>query len=169
MEFDTLSKILFFPIIVIVAIIFMNIGMSRRIRGKSSISAADAESKIPSLQETLNVRDQLNKLMVNLQELSRDISGQIDTRSCKLEVLLKEADQTIKRLESFGQSHSSNSVSPTQPIDPEKELIYKLADSGKTSVEIAKETKKNTGEIELILSLRNTSQKNSRSIDYRIG
>ncbi len=159
-----------FIAVVVIAVMFMMRGITRRIKGKSAITQTEAEARIPSLREQLDVRNNLQKLLVDLQDLARQINGHIDTRFCKLEVLLKEADRKIRQLEEMGFGEKSPKDRPPAPpaekIDPERELIYKLADAGKTSLDIARELNKNTGEIELILSLR---RRGSKGIDYTIG
>jgi hypothetical protein len=168
-EMDT-NKLIAFVVLVVAAIILMMRGITRRIKGKSGITREEAEARIPSLREQVEVRNNLQKLLVDLQDLARVINGHIDTRFCKLEVLLKEADQKIRQLEALGFGGKTPKVTGSPEIgeekpDPERELIYKLADAGKTSVEIARELNKNTGEIELILSLRRRGKK---GIDYTV-
>jgi hypothetical protein len=150
------------PICIGVAVVFLLIGTRLRRNQKDTVRE-EALKKLPSLRDHRVVEAELEKLLVDLQGLSRQISAQIDTRFCKLEVLLKEADEKIRKLEAL----RNGSKAPTQPeeSDPEKSLIYTLADAGKTPVEIAREMNKNPGEIELILSLRRSRQS---GIDYRI-
>ncbi|MFA5864026.1 MAG: hypothetical protein WC975_04985 [Phycisphaerae bacterium] len=168
------NYLIIFVGVAVVAIILLMRGSMRRIKGKSALSSQEAANRIPSLQNQMEVRDHLQKLMVNLQDLARQINGHIDTRFCKLEVLIKEADEKIRQLRAMG----FGGKLPGEPAaggqneiktDTDREMIYKLADMGKTSVEIAQELKKNTGEIELILSLRRSSRGGSSKIDYRIG
>lgn len=143
---------------------------SRRARGKLGITAAEAEARIPSLRDQVDVKNHLQKLLIDLQDLARQINAHIDTRFCKLEVLLKEADQKIQQLQALnaGGTPPAAASPPAEP-DPERQLIYKLADAGRSPVEIAAELHKNTGEIELILSLRRSANKTGPKIDYRIG
>jgi hypothetical protein len=169
-ELGKLSDMLIFIAVAVLAIIFMMWGISRRIRGKSSMTRQEAETRIPSLREQLEVRNNLQKLIVDLQDLARQINGHIDTRFCKLEVLIKEADQKIRQLEALGFGGKlPKGMSAPEPeeekVDPERAIIYKLADAGKSSVDIARELNKNTGEIELILSLR---RRGKQGIDYMI-
>ncbi len=164
------NQLIVFVVAVAVAIILMMRGITRRIRGKSGITRDEAEARIPSLRDQLEVRNNLQKLLVDLQDLARQINGHIDTRFCKLEVLLKEADQKIRQLEALGfggKSPKETSLPGTgeEKPDPEREMIYRLADAGKTPLEIARELNKNTGEIELILSLRRRGKK---GIDYTV-
>ena len=52
---------------------------------------------------------QLEGLMVELEQMSRQISAQLDTRMARLEALLAEADEKLARLESAPSSPSSPS------------------------------------------------------------
>jgi DNA-binding NarL/FixJ family response regulator len=103
--------------------------------------------------------------------LARQISAQIDTRSSKLEVLMKEADQKIALLQSLCHGQPTPSQSPDSPanslpkssatqqieapaVDPRHVQVYTLADQGRTPLEIAQQLNRPSGEIELILALR---------------
>ncbi len=177
MGYETLGKLvinkeLVFCLVAVVGVLLLMRGITRRIKGKSALTAEEAERRIPSLKEQRDVRDHLQKLMVDLQELARQINGHIDTRFCKLEVLIKEADQKIRQLEKMGFGNGISQLNGGKEVeqaDPEREMIHKLADMGKSPVEIAREMNKNTGEIELILSLRRSGNKGGSRIDYRIG
>ena len=48
----------------------------------------------------------MQNVLVEMAELARQISAQMDTRASKLEVLLKEADQKIATLQTLS-SHSA--------------------------------------------------------------
>ncbi len=120
------------------------------------------------------IRD-MEAVMFELEELSRQIHGRISTQFTKLETVIHDADERIDKLsrlsrELRGQSTVDVVVGDTaetaepklmadkstpQPISRHTE-VYKLADSGLTSMQIAKQVNKPTGEIELILSLRKT-------------
>ena len=153
------------PLLFIVAAMIMLRSARRRSR-QGGTTREEAQRQIPSLREQMDVRANLEKLLLDLQELSRQINGHIDTRFCKLEVLLKDADEKIRRLESLT-SGAATARGAEQETDPLKQMIYKLSDAGKSSVEIAREINKNTGEVELILSLRR-SKNGPPKIDYRI-
>ena len=141
-----------------VAVFLLLYSSTRRLAGKVSFENLERKKKITDLAKHYQIRDDLEKLIISLQDLSRQINGHIDTRFCKLDVLLQEADAKIKRLEELtggkSASASAEAEDEIEEVDPETATIYKLADSGKSPVEIAQGLNKNTGEIELILSLR---------------
>jgi hypothetical protein len=55
-------------------------------------------SSLGSLSQQRSVERQMQNLLVELSEMSRQISGQLDTRATKLELLIKEADEKLDQL-----------------------------------------------------------------------
>jgi hypothetical protein len=124
------------------------------------------------LSQQRSVERQMESLLVELSEMSRQMSSQLDTRAAKLEFLIKDADERIGRLQQLQQSAPVSPTfetvpavptSPTTPthtpeppheLDPRHEEIYTLADTGKSISEIAATLARPSGEIELILALR---------------
>ena len=131
-----------------------------------------------SLSQQRNVDRQMQNLLVELSEMARQISGQLDTRSEKLHMLIEDADQRIAKLQQLEQRTSSaaptayvppplaepprwaaNSeiarVAPkSEPADTQHQPVYSLADQGRSATEIAHELSRPRGEVELILALR---------------
>ena len=126
---------------------------------------------------------QLEGLMVELEQMSRQISAQLDTRMARLEVLLAEADEKLARLESapsparpapelFGRpapapspapeardprdnrDEASNLYLPPEGIDRTTAKIYGMADAGVPHGQIALDVDRPLGEVDLILALR---------------
>jgi hypothetical protein len=120
-----------------------------------------------SLSSQRAVEREMSNLLVELSEMARQITGQLDTRAAKLELLIKEADEKIARL---GASTGAPSPSPyamtaEKPrVEPEPQVqtdpahaeVYSLADQGRSPREIAAQLSRPDGEIELILALRST-------------
>ena len=121
-----------------------------------------------SLSQQRTVERQMESLLVELTEMTRQMSAQLDTRSAKLELLLKEADQKIAQMRQLQQGLPSVTsattpafeatpepiASPMSEPDPAHAQVYALADQGKNVKEIAAELSRPSGEIELILALR---------------
>jgi hypothetical protein len=127
----------------------------------------DPLSRTPSsarLAQERSVERQMQNLLVELSEMARQISAQLDTRTAKLELLIKEADEKIAALKASGvtiaESHpvaASPGEAPmltTATIDPRHAEIYALADQGRGTTEIAQQLGRPSGEVELILALR---------------
>ena len=117
-----------------------------------------------SLQRSVE-RD-MNNLLVELSEMTRQVTAQLDTRTLKLELLLKEADQRIATLEQALKQSPPESAppaplsTPTEPpapppkVDPRHSEVYTLADQALSTQEISSRLSRPRGEIELILALR---------------
>jgi hypothetical protein len=128
-----------------------------------------------SLSQQRSVEKQMQNVLVEMSEMARQITGQLDTRAAKLETLIRDADQRLAALKSAqGSPPSGLTPSPAMPgnlpspapggfpaeateqpmIDPRHALVYALADQGRSCNDIAQELNRPSGEIELILALR---------------
>jgi hypothetical protein len=120
-----------------------------------------------SLAQQRSVERQMQNLLVELSEMSRQISAQLDTRAAKLEVLIREADEKIRQLKSLQGAPTArpedrfrmdepadDRLDPPDPPDPRYTEVYALADQGRSPFEIAQKLNRPAGEIELILALR---------------
>ncbi len=127
-------------------------------------------------QSTAVKRD-LEQLLVELEQLSKNINAQIETKFAKLERSIADADKRIVALRTLldeaGKRTSSespaqpgdkqtagNASAPTTtPLTPDERHrgIYELADRGLTPLQIARELGRKVGEVELILNLRDNT------------
>ncbi len=161
----------------VVLLVFIMMRMSaRKSRQSGSTPQSHTRDHLAKLKEEHGVKGDMRELMVELQELSRDINAKIDTRFAKLEVSIRTADERIDILNRLlrtadGRPTIDTVVSedgqapllpPEQPqvgrAEPPHARIYDLADGGRNSIQIARETGKTPGEIELILSLRESTR-----------
>ena len=106
----------------------------------------------------------LGAAMSELDQFARQIHSKIDLKIATLQKIIRDADQ---RIEELARMRRATEGQPTldvclgseapQPADPSadsRESVYRLADSGYTPFQIARELSRHTGEVELILSLR---------------
>lgn len=131
-----------------------------------------------SLARQREVEGQMQNLLVELSEMARQITAQLDTRAAKLELLIKEADEKLEALRKAGappltplpppppelfvpndaQPEAEAPAAPLPPAAPEMDRrhaeVYRLADEGQSAIEIARRVNRPTGEVELILALR---------------
>ncbi|MBI1369900.1 MAG: hypothetical protein GC162_14755 [Planctomycetes bacterium] len=137
--------------------------------------------RLERVKQTHGMRNDMRDMMVELEELTRRFSAQLDAKSMTLEKLLDRADQTIAKLENLTEQSAaappaappkepyrrSRKTAAAQAIDAAAEppapppapdvlsqRIYQLADAGKSSVQIAKQLDEQVGKVELILALR---------------
>lgn len=119
-----------------------------------------------SLSQQRAVERQMQNLLVELSEMARQISAQLDTRAAKLELLIREADQKIAALGDAGRSigeqgsrldapAAAGTVAEVEEPDPRHADVYALADQGQNAGDIAAQLGRPRGEVELILALRN--------------
>jgi hypothetical protein len=116
--------------------------------------------KFASLSQQRSVERQMQNILVELSEMARQISAQLDTRAAKLELLIKEADEKLAALKTANAQPSYPAASTPEPAaapaysDPRYVQIYSLADLGRSARDIAQQLNRPSGEIELILALR---------------
>ena len=116
-----------------------------------------------SLAGQREVERQMTELLVELEQMARQMTAQLDTRARKLELLINEADQKIAALQSAGDSPAmlpqfipaeTAASAPKSVADPRHARVYELADAGQAARQIAHQLERPQGEIELILALR---------------
>jgi hypothetical protein len=123
----------------------------------------------------------MQSLLVEYEQMIRNMTSQLDTRASKLELLIKEADEKLAALRAA--NAGSTSVASAPPIesaatmdgdaaiaratdltptprrdptgpDPRHAEVYALADQGLSPRDVARKLGRPNGEIELILALR---------------
>jgi len=147
--------------LVLITVCFLMSSLWRRQRkgrqGKRNVIPARNPSPASSRG---HLQTDLEELLVELQELSRKISADIDTRFAKLEAAIRDADRRIavlNRLEHRLAERTGQVAAGIDDFDVRHAVIYELADAGYSPVQIAKELGKTPGEVELILNLRKQS------------
>ena len=127
-----------------------------------------------SLSHQRTVERQMQNLLVELSEMARQITAQLDTRTQKLQMLIQDADERIAALQKADRParpepesakiwnappEPVREILPPEPVDEQHQQVYTLADQGRTAMDIARELNRPRGEVELILALRPTAQR----------
>ena len=97
-----------------------------RLRKKDPLEKAP----FSSLSSQRNVERQMQNLLVELSDMTRQMNAQIDTRAARLQELIKDADQRIETLRSLsGESPSPKPTRPVPviPIDPAQDPAHDSA------------------------------------------
>ena len=145
----------------------------RRVRRSQQSSEVSVRERYAELQHEGSASRDVESVMRELDQLSRQIHGRLDTKLAKLEAVIRDADERIDRLSRLARAaKGAGTVDVT--LDPEAPLVtnprgsenattphadvYRLADGGCLPIEIAKTLGRTTGEVELILSLRKAKQ-----------
>jgi len=154
--------ILLFLVVIVTGALLARISRRRRFQ-----SVQPTPTQRDLAQES---QDEIRRLIVELQEIGRELYGRLDTRIQHLEQLLADADQRITELKTSGVSDPIQQLVPLEEpkprnIGPELETryasIYSLADQGLSIAQIAQETSRLEGEIELIMRLRHAAKSES--------
>lgn len=139
------------PLIVLGVGILSAMGLMARAKMRRRELGVDLEK--PGKRE--DVRESLDEIFVKLQEFSRESLSRLDTRIRMLNELLTRADAKIAELKKLQESRPAAPEAPAgKPANPLHEKIYRLADEGKTLLQITDATGLQRGEIELVLGLR---------------
>ena len=72
-----------------------------------------------ALARQRSVEREMSNLLVELSEMARQMTAQLDTRAAKLELLLKEADEKILLLKRTGINRGKNSAAAGSDSDPD--------------------------------------------------
>lgn len=109
-----------------------------------------------SLSAQREVEKQMTELLVELEQMARQMTAQLETRSAKLELLIKEADERIASLQAgpVGAAAGSPVASLTLPPDPLHAEVCELFSQGHSARQIAQRLGRPYGEVELVLALR---------------
>lgn len=127
------------------------------------------EKKMPSfgLAKQREVERDMSNLLVELSEMARQVTAQLDTRAKKLELLIEEADRRLEELTRSARGEKEPVQNPAAVVEPvvrpggradeldsRYDEVYAMADEGLGMAEIASRLRRPSGEIELILALR---------------
>ena len=162
----------------------MIIYVMTRLTKKKKRDPFDTQFQARGLAQQRSVERQMEGLLVELSNMARQMTAQLDTRAAKLEALIDDADERIARLEAMKKQTPGrpttfempretppepvmaapapvaevvakvDDMAPAPVIDAQHAEVYRLADEGHDAREIATELGRPSGEIELILALR---------------
>jgi len=114
-----------------------------------------------SLAAQRQTEKQMTELLVELEQMARQMTAQIETRSAKLELLIKQADERLAALQAAGTAGANPQLPAIEAAsnfpglpDSRHAEVYVLADQGVSAGQIARQLARPNGEIELILALR---------------
>ena len=155
---------------VIIITSLMLISARRKIRESRNTPRAYSRDLYARIKEEKTAIGNMQEVMLELEQLARQIHGQVDTRYAKLEAVIRDADKRIETLSRLARTDDdSPALDVTVGIEQKEEHdprsddtalphseVHRLADAGLGVVQIAKETDRNVGEVELILALRKT-------------
>lgn len=141
-------------------------------RGKKDPLAAP-RGGAGTLSSQRTVERDMQNLLVEYEQMIRNMTAGLDTRAAKLELLIREADEKLAALKAATASgagtgattetlptQSARRDAPAAPVpappgpDPRHVEIYDLSDQGLSAKDVARKLGRPSGEVELILALR---------------
>ncbi len=163
-------------LLVLVATIFLLIATRKKTRNVSK-TRQHTRQLVDEYKRHHRLDDDLREVMIELENLARQVNGQIETKYMKLESVIRDADQRIARLERLleeksdgdapvsdgavrldvvigDEQENSDLSAENEEVQINKTVVYELADAGLQAQEIAVQLNHPIGEIELILALR---------------
>ncbi len=162
-------------VLAVVCLTAVMLSTRRRIRESKALDQPSARRKWDTSVEPRRAARDLEQVMLELDQLSRQIHGRIDTKLAKIETLLRDADARIEKLSRLRTALDSSkdsedtacgdasarpplpTPSPTSRTTGSKHsVILELAKEGRSMIEIAREVGKTPGEVELVLALRDS-------------
>ncbi len=84
---------------------FMMMRMGRRRSRPAGDAREKARQQIARLSDEREIRDSMDKLLIRLEEYSREVNGQLDTKFVRLEQVIADADERIGRLQTVIAEH----------------------------------------------------------------
>ena len=118
--------------------VVMIVFITRRQTRLADQRAAARNAPRPIADDGENARRAVDQALVNLADMSREISAQIDTKIRLLNRLVKDADDCIRRLEAL-LNHGERPAEAASPTGLHAR-VRELRDVGKTPAEIARAT-----------------------------
>ncbi len=142
---------------------WMMVRMLIRRRKRLPLTPGTPHERLEAIREQAKKRAQLQAFGAEVHELVERLAAQLDNKAARMELLLQDADERIRRLERMQRLDRNRASADSEhqsghtighESDPVTNRVYELADQGEKPVEIAKQVNQHVGQVELILALR---------------
>lgn len=146
---------------------------ARRRRDGGPSPKAYAREQVARIKEERAVQAEVTDVMLQLEQLAKEVNAQLDTKFVKLERVIADADDRIARLERLlRQATGSPTIDTTvddsgdvhgRVADPNRdswrERALQLHHEGRSASQIARLLDRSVGEVELLVALPRTDEK----------
>jgi len=156
-------------LLIVVATALILIRTRKRIRAAQRRSGPLVRELYDQFGAEQAQRRDLDETILQLDQLARQVGAMIDTKYAKLEAVIRDADRRIEQLSKLAEARAGAggldvTIGEDEPAggtteevnNDQRVAVYRLADEGKSALEIAQAIDQPTGEVELILALRRT-------------
>lgn len=101
----------------LIALMLWSLSAYRKASARTN-NRPSSRDQLAQMRDQREIRDSMDELLVRLEEFSRDINGQIDTKSAKLDQLIHDADMRLAELK------AANAA--INPISSDPEVVSSL-------------------------------------------
>ena len=143
------------------------VSQRRRARDREPSTSGYVRELRSQIREQGEHHRETAELAIDLEEIARRITSEVDTRFVKLETVIRHADERIEHLERLLRSGGGNSTGEWTVDDQSGQAgrpdegeyadsqakVIALADAGLGELDIARRLKLSSAEVELILSM----------------
>jgi hypothetical protein len=165
----------------VVGLTILMLSTRRKLRDHQQRTHPTARERFTELEREVKTTRNVEEVMLELDQLSRQIHGRLDTKFAKLEAIIRDADQRIAELSRLLRASSGGAAfdvtveatgadepppdSSSECADHPRAAVYRLAESGLSPSQIAEKVGKPLGEVELILALQRAKQQAAESLE----
>jgi len=129
-------------------------------RARHPTQPSEPRERIEAIRKQAGARAQIDSFSADAQELTQRLAAQLDAKAARIQLLLEEAEEAVRRLErakravDAAPSHPETRALEQAEDNPLSNQVYRLADEGHSTLEIARRLNQHVGQIELMLALR---------------
>lgn len=106
----------FIYLAIVLCLVMLSISAVRRSHQRQATARDLTREQLARLRDQTRVQGSMEDLIIQLEEVSRRVNAQVDTKFAKLEAVVRDADQRIARLEKLlGRPASASSAGPEPP------------------------------------------------------
>jgi len=102
-------------LVIMLCLVMLSVAMLRRSQQRQATARQVAREQVARLRDQRELHQSMDDLLVQLEEVSRRVSAQVDTRFAKLEAVIREADERIARLEQLFADSAPRKAAPHRP------------------------------------------------------
>ena len=98
----------FFYLLAVLCLVMLSVSMLRRSHQRRATSRDLTREQRARLRDQSQIRQSMEELLLQLEEVSRRINAQVDTKFVKLETVIKDADARIAHLQQLTSAAAPN-------------------------------------------------------------
>ena len=104
-------------LLIVLCLVMLSVSMLRRTHQRRATARDLTREQLARMRDQTNIRQSMEELLLQLEDVSRRINAQVDTKFARLETVVRDADERIARLQGLtGRKRlPTSAVSDTPP------------------------------------------------------